>query len=68
MSRILAAVLLAVGGLVVMAAPAAADYYCRTTGMSSETWTYCDGSYPDGTAWRTVTTCYPGTGSITHER
>ena len=36
--------------------------------MSSETWTYCDGTYPYGTAWHTVTTCYPGTGCITRER
>ena len=47
MSKILAALVLAVGGLVATAGPAAADYRCPTERMSSGTWVfYCDGSYP----------------------
>lgn len=38
MSRIIAALVLAVGGLLVTAGPASADYTCRTERMSSETW------------------------------
>ena len=36
--------------------------------MTSEAWIYCDGTYRDGTPWRTETVCYPGSECITHER